>query len=79
MNTKQLMLFVESLYDRGLLVLPLDKFNYEWVCYDYLNDIERDKSITYFNFNEQKELSLDESRILKNTARRLISSQPSKL
>ena len=37
---KQLMAFLESLNNRGLLSKPLEEFDYEWVIWDYLRPKE---------------------------------------
>jgi hypothetical protein len=36
MTSKELMNFLKSLDDRGLLLKSLKDFDYEWVIYDYL-------------------------------------------
>ena len=37
---KELFEFVESLNNRGLLSIPIESFDYEWVIWDYLKTKE---------------------------------------
>ena len=38
---KELMKFIESLYNRGLLSKSLEEFDYEWVIFDYIKKLNK--------------------------------------
>ncbi len=51
---KQLIDFMLSLYDRGLLIKSPEEFDYEWVVWDYLKPTDSDALNESPDVNEQE-------------------------